>query len=96
VQLSDQAAHVLARLILPELMSDPELAHPHALADLPVAGPSHNLPGWDQAGNIEGHDIDSLIKLAMKLNKKLKNKRFDRYITFINSDGIEEIIYWPK
>jgi hypothetical protein len=48
--LSDQDAQVLARMLLPSLVSDPELAHPHALADLPVAGPSRNLPGWDQAG----------------------------------------------
>jgi hypothetical protein len=49
--LSDQAAQVLARILLPSFVSDPELAHPHALADLPVAGPSRSLPGWDQAGN---------------------------------------------
>jgi hypothetical protein len=53
VQLSDQAAHLLAGLILPSFVSDPVLAHPQALADLPVADPSRNLPGLDQAGAIQ-------------------------------------------
>jgi hypothetical protein len=50
VQISNQAAHFLAGLILPDLLSDPVLATDPDLADLPVAGPSRNLPGWDQTG----------------------------------------------
>jgi hypothetical protein len=52
-QLSDPAISIIARFILPSLVSDPALANAPALADLPVADPSRNLPGLDQAGAIE-------------------------------------------
>jgi hypothetical protein len=50
IKLSNQGAHILARMLLPSFVSDPVLATAPALADLPVAGPSRNLPSWDQAG----------------------------------------------
>lgn len=40
LQLTDQAAHFFASLILPDLMTVSTLTQAPALADLPVAGPS--------------------------------------------------------
>src|ERR1035437_4446676 len=51
VQLSDLSAHVLARMSLPHLLSDPEPSTSPALADLPVAGSSLPVSGWSSAGD---------------------------------------------
>jgi hypothetical protein len=50
VQLSDQAVHILAQMILPDLMSAPTEAGPLVVSDLPVAAPSLRPSGWETAG----------------------------------------------
>ena len=51
LQLSTRAASVLARLILPDLLSVPTAAGPCLGADLPVTAPSLTHSGWELAGS---------------------------------------------
>jgi hypothetical protein len=51
LQLTDQAVHALAQLLLPGFVSAPAESAPLVRSELPVATPSLSLPGWEMAGS---------------------------------------------